>query len=421
MILGPVTLIDCFVFLLFLIPQLLWHVGIFPTLLVAAKALPFLLVQLPYEFVLERYFTHPSQQTGFVQSSTIFEDFVVRCVKYAFKAIPTRVSRVFFSKNVSLPWFRWRLLRHGYLKFQTHWREYSIGQGNIKTKGIWIMHQPESPPDFVLYYVHGGGFSMGSVYFYLEFLMVWHHLLVEAGFTNPAIFSLEYTLAPDDVYPRQVLETLEGYKHVLEVTKDASRVCVAGDSAGGALILSLLLELGAQARNRQSNGANYNCIPNGSAADREPALGVPRMATLISPWVTLMSNLHLASKSDFLDRRTLWKYAHDYAGESMVHQHPASPGDCDDDKLWKAASPEMGYYIIFGEEEVFAPDIEDFVKRQDRIGVEVEGQKFDGGIHAWPVASVFLSSTEDKRLQGLRAAESDTKTQWQGIPPRPNG
>jgi hypothetical protein len=117
-------------------------------LLVAAKALPFLCMcrpfpfvrsdlnthmskivfQLPYEFVLERYFTHPSRQTGFVQSATIFEDFVVRCVKYAFKAIPTLVSRVFFSKNVSLPWFRWRLLRHGYLKFQTHWREYSIGQ-----------------------------------------------------------------------------------------------------------------------------------------------------------------------------------------------------------------------------------------------------------------------------------------------------
>lgn len=249
---------------------------------------------------------------------------------------------------------------------------------------------------------------MGSCYFYLEFLLVWHHLLVEAGFSNPTIFALEYELVPDGVYPKQVLETLEGYKHVLAVVKDASRVCVAGDSAGGTLVLSLLLELGAQAGNRQRKGTTNTL--NGNAADwGQSAPAVPRMATLISPWVTLMSNLHLTSKSDFLDRRTLWKYAHQYAGESMVQLPPASPGNCDDDQLWKAASPERGYFIIFGEEEVFAPDIEDFIKRQDQIGIEVEGQKFDGGIHAWPVASLFLSSAENKRLQGLKAAVDEIR------------
>ncbi|KAF7544604.1 hypothetical protein G7Z17_g9816 [Cylindrodendrum hubeiense] len=402
MILGPISLIDCLAFCLFLLPQLFWDVGVIQTLLVALKALPFLLLKLPYQLIQERYFTHVSQQAAFIQGSTLFEDFVVRCVRYAFKSIPARVSRVFFSKYVSLAFLRWRMLRHGYMRYPTFWQEYAVGEGSIQTKGLWLMHKPEKPPDFVIYYAHGGGFSMGSSYFYLEFLMVWHHLLLEAGFANPAVFALEYTLVPDDVYPRQVLEALEGYRHVLKVVKDASKVCVAGDSAGGALILSLLLELGAQAGSQERRGGNaHTSLP--------PALAVPHMATLISPWVTLMSNLHYASKIDFLDRRTLWKYAHDYAGEGMVQQQPASPGNCVDDNLWRAASPERGYFVIFGEEEVFAPDIEDFLKRQAKIGIEVEGQKFDGGIHAWPVVSLFLSSTDDKRLQGLKAAVNEIR------------
>ncbi|KAM0236407.1 hypothetical protein ACHAPO_005039 [Fusarium lateritium] len=257
------------------------------------------------------------------------------------------------------------------------------------------------------YTIESGGFLMGSTYFYLEFLMTWHHLLVEAGFKNPAIFALEYTLVPDRVYPRQVLEALEGYKHVLEVVKDASKVCVSGDSAGGSLILSMLLELGAQAGS-QDKGVNFGI--RGDLTDLDPPhLPLPRIATLISPWITLMSKLHYNSKSDFLDKRTLWKYAQEYAGENMIQQQPASPGNCIDDNLWRAASPERGYFIIFGEEEVFAPDVEDFLKRQAKIGVQAEGQKFDGGIHAWPIASLFLSSTEERRLQGLRTAVKEIR------------
>ncbi|CAM1502919.1 Fc.00g076950.m01.CDS01 [Cosmosporella sp. VM-42] len=404
MILGPISLIDCLVFVAFLIPQLLWRVGVFKTIFTGVQALPFLVLELPFQFFEERYFTHPSQQLPFVQGATAFEDFVVRVVRYAFKDIPSSVGRVFFGKYIALPFLRWRMLKHGYLKCPVHWRECTIGEGTSgETKGIWIMHKPEIPPDFVLYYAHGGGFVMGSSYFYLEFLLTWHHLLVEAGFKNPAIFALEYTLVPDDVYPKQVLEALQGYKHVLEVVKDASKVCVSGDSAGGALTLSLLLELGAQARNQEKRGLHAG-IREGLSDPAPLILPVPRMATLISPWITLISSLHYASKSDFLDRRTLWRYAHEYAGEAMVQQQPASPGNCVDDMLWKAASPERGYFVIFGEEEVFAPDIEKFLQGQAKIGVEVEGQKFDGGIHAWPVVSLFLSSTEDKRLQGLRAA-----------------
>ena len=41
MLLGPISLTDCFVFLLLLAPQLLLQVGPIRTLLVAIRALPF--------------------------------------------------------------------------------------------------------------------------------------------------------------------------------------------------------------------------------------------------------------------------------------------------------------------------------------------------------------------------------------------
>ncbi|UNI21453.1 hypothetical protein JDV02_007443 [Purpureocillium takamizusanense] len=405
MIIGPVSLIDCLVFCIFLTPQLLWHVGFFRTAFAVLPMLPFLLVELPYHFVRDRYWASPADSPSFVQRSTVFEDVVIRCVRYAFKNLPANIGKVFFSRNVALPFLRWRALRHGHLKWPVFWREQSLGKGDKATKGVWIMHDPQKAPDFVVYYVHGGGFALGSCYFYLEFLMAWHHMLVDDGYKNPAIFALDYTLVPDDIYPTQVQQTLEGYSHALSVVKDPSKVCVAGDSAGGTLVLSLLQVLGGRASDGRREGPKLG-IDGGLSEPSSSSLPTPLAAVLISPWVTLTSNRHYPSKVDFLDRRTLWKYAREYAGGALLNEAPASPGSCSDEELWRRASPQRGYFVVYGSEEVFAPDAEDFLELQATLGLEVDGVRFDGGIHAWPVVSLFLSSTADRRLEGLRSIVS---------------
>jgi acetyl esterase/lipase len=259
----------------------------------------------------------------------------------------------------------------------------------------------------------GGGFSLGSAHFYLEFLMLWHTLLLQAGYQNPAVFSLEYTLVPEGVYPKQVNEVLQGYNHVLDVAKDPSKVFVGGDSAGGTLTLSLLQELGAQGSRQKLKSARPD--PRGSLGDQRPlGLPLPRMAILISPWVTLRSNLHSASRVDYLNRETAWKYAHEYAGEPMINRYPASPGSCTDDNIWRQSSPEGGIYVIYGEEEVFAPDIESFLKRQERHGLQVRAERIEGGIHAWPVASLLASNTNERRLYGLRCIVNEMKRRTVG-------
>lgn len=261
----------------------------------------------------------------------------------------------------------------------------------------------------------GGGFAMGTSYFYFEFLLAWHSLLVDAGYENPAIFALDYSLVPDEVYPTQILQTLQGYNHVLEEVEDASKVCVAGDSAGGTLILSMLLEVGIQVQNQQARGAKLGMSKHDLEGIR-PKFAIPQMAMLISPWITLASSLHFPSRVDYLNRGTLRKYAHQYAGDAMIHGGVASPGRCDDVKLWKAASPERGYFITYGSDEVLAPDIESFVERLGAGKVEIEARRFDGGIHAWPVASLFLSSTRRKRLYGLQTIVGEIRKRFDKAP-----
>ena len=84
--------------------------------------------QLPVQLVRQRYLTRTASQPKFLQDTTLFEDFVVRCVRYAFASIPRDVARVFFSQWVSRPFLRWRMLRHGYLTSPVQWREYAHGE-----------------------------------------------------------------------------------------------------------------------------------------------------------------------------------------------------------------------------------------------------------------------------------------------------
>ena len=269
------------------------------------------------------------------------------------------------------------MLRQGYIKSPIAWHDVELKNSH----GIWITIDPFVKPDVVIYYCHGGGFAMGSCYFYLEFLLAWVSLLKEAGYRNPVIFALEYTLVPDAGYPTQLEQTIVGYEYVCEIIGDPSRICVGGDSAGATLILSLLLHIAKQPECEKRR---------------------PGYATLISPWTTLFSTRNRNTASDYLDANQLHLYGRQYAGSEENLDDPlVSPGVCRDGKWWAKASPSKGYCILYGSEEVFGPELRDLIAFWRRNGCAVSVREEPGAIHAWPVASMFLCDTQGERQKGL--------------------
>lgn len=232
--------------------------------------------------------------------------------------------------------------------------------------------------------VAGGGFSMGSAYFYIEFLMAWLTRLKESGFSNPAVFALEYTLVPDAQWPTQFNETRAGYKFLREAFGEgsAAKICVSGDSAGATLILSMLLQPGQLEKDPQFR-----------------SLHRPALAILLSPWTHLVSELNENTPSDYLDRDSLHLYATQYAGEATMTDGVISPGLNTD--RWKQASPLNGYRVVYGAEEVFQPGIQEMVNHMKKDGAIVKASELGAGIHAWPVVNLFLGKTREERLQGL--------------------
>lgn len=224
---------------------------------------------------------------------------------------------------------------------------------------------------------------MGSSFFYMEFLLAWVALLKAAGYRNPALFALEYTLVPDVTYPTQLHETLAGYRYVVSLAQSSARVVVGGDSAGATLMLSFLLYMTEHAELRYQR---------------------PGLAVMISPWVSIVSNNNRNTASDFLNKNSLELYGRQYLGKKATTEDPtASPGHCKDTKKWAEASPEKGWFFLYGSEEVLGPETRELISLLRSTGKQADEWEDQGGIHAWPVASLYLGETREERLGGLQS------------------
>lgn len=118
---------------------------------------------------------------------------------------------------------------------------------NSNAKGFWIGNKETATYNMVWY--HSGGFVVPGAP-QLNDLM---KSIVRWSNDNVAIFCVAYTLAPGAHYPVQIGEAVEALRFVLELPgRSPQRTIIAGDSAGGNLVLAVLSHISGHAHPQSS-------------------------------------------------------------------------------------------------------------------------------------------------------------------------
>ncbi|HEY3911478.1 MAG TPA: alpha/beta hydrolase [Stellaceae bacterium] len=142
-------------------------------------------------------------------------------------------------------------------------REYrlapDIGVEPLTANGVraeWTA-TPGDARDAALLYLHGGGYVIGSLDSHRD-------LAAEAGrAAGIAALALDYRLAPEHPFPAAVDDALAGYRFLLARSIKPARIAIAGDSAGGGLVVAAMLAI------------------------RDAGLAQPGCGWCISPWVDM--------------------------------------------------------------------------------------------------------------------------------------
>lgn len=223
----------------------------------------------------------------------------------------------------------------------------SVDAGGVPAE--WV-RPPHAIAAAAVLYVHGGGFALGSPAAFGDFS--WR--LARAG--GVAVLMLDYRLAPEHRFPAAVEDARAAWTWLLGQGFTPQRVVLAGDSAGGGLALSAMLDW------------------------RDRGLPVPAAAVCLSPWTdltlsgeTLRTN---ARRDPFLAPEALPYVVANYLGDADPRDPLASPlfGDLE-------GLPPL--LIHAGDTEILLDDSRRFAERARAAGVDVTLEIWPGLPHVF--------------------------------------
>ena len=120
-----------------------------------------------------------------------------------------------------------------------------------------LVKTSESLNDKYILYLHGGGYCMGSTETSLNLI---GEIIDES---KCSVLSVDYRLAPENPFPAALDDAVAAYVWMLDHDISAENIIIVGESAGGGLGLSLMVEL------------------------RNKSINLPKAAVLLSPWTDL--------------------------------------------------------------------------------------------------------------------------------------
>jgi acetyl esterase/lipase len=248
--------------------------------------------------------------------------------------------------------------------------------GDIKA---WKVTAPNSDPEKILLYFHGGAYIVGNPQSYFPMMS---HLAEATGFT---IYVPDYRLAPEHVYPSQLIDGCNSYKSLIEDHGySPNQIAFGGDSAGGNLALATLLKL------------------------KEDGQALPSAVICMSPWADPAAtgdtyNLETCER-DLVLGPTFKKVFLKYGLESYLTYYV---DDADMDENNPLICPIKGDFtdcppimIHVGEDELLLSDSRTLKKVFERDGVLHEYKEWDELWHVFQMESLIPEAKESFKMFG---------------------
>lgn len=245
------------------------------------------------------------------------------------------------------------------------WRNVAEAMSPLKTDGLtprfvrvnpgddeplyaaWL--EPPDPGASVLLYFHGGGFVFGSLRTHGELIGA----LARAA--RARTLSLEYRLAPEHPAPAAVTDAVKAYRFLLAQGTPPGNIALAGDSAGGTLVLSTLLAL------------------------RDAGDPLPGAAVAISPWVDLAcsgESFERHARHDFVGKEHCLLAAREYLSGKDPAAGDVSP-------LFASMSGLPPVLVQAGALETLVDQIRAFEKHANADGAALTYSEYPAMVHVW--------------------------------------
>ncbi|MDP3747396.1 MAG: alpha/beta hydrolase [Phenylobacterium sp.] len=220
--------------------------------------------------------------------------------------------------------------------------------------------------DRALLYLHGGGYLTGSPSGYHG--IAGHY----AKMLGARVYLPDYRLAPEHPFPAALEDSLAAYRWLADHVGDTRNIVFAGDSAGGAMVVSTMVKA------------------------RNASFPLPAGGVAISPWANLeMTGASYISRDGIdplCNREILVLMARRALGGTLPNDPDASPVFAD----VRGLPPIL---VQVGESEVMLSDAMRLATHLADNRVRTSLEVWPGMFHVWPMFAGVLP-------EGLQALES---------------
>ncbi|OON68590.1 alpha/beta hydrolase [Hymenobacter sp. CRA2] len=239
----------------------------------------------------------------------------------------------------------------------------------------WI--EPEGADEQrVLLYLHGGAYVMGSLNTHRGFIGA---LAQRSGLRA---LSADYRKAPENPFPAALEDALAAWQWLLAQGYRPEDILLAGDSAGGGLVLALLVHL------------------------RDAGQALPAAALCFSPWTDLALPPGAASaatsEAGLVEALEIRAWGQQYAGATPLTNPLLSP-------LYAELHQLPPLLLQVSDGELLYTDTLALAARARAAGVPVTVQQFQGLVHWW---HLFWRTVPEAR-QALQRAADFAQSVWQ--------